>query len=207
MQNNKKKIGIIDYGMGNVGSIKNMLSKLEIWSEIIDNPSEITDKTAIILPGVGAFDSAVQKLKTLGFWNEIQNFVEKDNKPILGICLGMQLFFEKSEEGNENGFSWFKGKLYKFKPSKNIRVPHLGWKKVTHNLNSKLFSNYDEFYFVHSYHAPVKLDPKLVTAYCKYDILFPAAIQKQNITGFQFHPEKSLKFGMKLLKKWYGNLN
>ena len=83
----------------------------------------------------------------------------------------------------------------------------MGWKKVTHSLNSKLFSNHDEFYFVHSYHAPENLDPKLVTAYCKYNILFPAAIQKQNITGFQFHPEKSLKYGMKLLKKWYNNLN
>ena len=95
--------------MGNVGSIKNMFSKLDIWSEIIDNPSKIADKTAIILPGVGAFDSAVQKLKTLGFWNEIQNFVEKENKPILGICLGMQLFFEKSEEGNEMVFHGLKG--------------------------------------------------------------------------------------------------
>ena len=127
LKNKIKKIAIIDYGMGNVGSIKNMFSKLDIWSEIIDNPNEIREKDAIILPGVGSYDSAVQKLKKLGFWNEIKKFVEKDNKPILGICLGMQLLFENSQEfGLTKGLGLIQGDILELNKKKtNNAKEHL----------------------------------------------------------------------------------
>lgn len=202
-------VGIIDYGCGNVGSVQNMLSKAGIWSETISVPAEIKGKEALILPGVGAFDSGVQKLKETGFWNPIKEAVEKESMPILGICLGMQLFFEESEEGTERGFGWIPGKLLRFKAESGLRVPHMGWKQLLvhsehpRNVIDQLNS---EFYFVHSYHAPENLGREYIMAECQYGIPFPAAVVNKNITGFQFHPEKSLKHGMHLLSSWYQSI-
>ena len=205
MKINISKIGILDYGCGNVGSVKNMFSKIDIWSQIITNPNQIINCSALVLPGVGTFDKGVQKMKSTGFWEKTKEAVEIYQKPILGICLGMHLFFEGSEEGNESGFGWFKGNLSRFIPDKSTRVPHLGWRKLE-NVNSSLFDDTnDKYYFVHSYHAPINLDKKQVLAECNYGITFPASIHKNKIVGFQFHPEKSLKYGMKLLKNWNQN--
>lgn len=201
-------IGIIDYGCGNVGSVQNMLSKLGIWSEIISSSNEISKMKALILPGVGSYDAAVLKLKESGFWNEIINHVELKKKPILGICLGMQLFFEGSEEGKEKGFSWLEGKINKFNKIGDLKIPHIGWEKLKLSNSKEIFSNKDnQYYFVHSYHAPLNLNPKYILGYCYHGVNFPAAIQIDNIIGFQFHPEKSLKYGMQLFSNWYKFIN
>ena len=114
-------VGIIDYGCGNVSSIQNMFSKVGIWSKAVTNPLNLNNFDSIVLPVVGAFDTGVHKLKETGFWDAIKIFVEQEKKPILGICLGMQLFFEKSQEGKEQGFSWIPGELIKFIPNKQNR--------------------------------------------------------------------------------------
>ncbi len=196
-------VGIVDYGCGNVSSIQNMFSKVGIWSKAIANPSELNIFNSIVIPGVGAFDTGVHKLKETGFWEAIKIYVEQEKKPILGICLGMQLFFEKSQEGKERGFSWIPGELKKFIPNDSIRVPHIGW-ECLNNTSSSLFSDTkDEFYFVHAYHAPNDLNKDLVIASSNYGLNFPAAVQKDNVTGVQFHPEKSLNSGKKLLSRWH----
>jgi glutamine amidotransferase len=198
-------IGIIDYGCGNVGSVQNMLSKIGIWSEVITDPSQISGKKAIILPGVGAFDTGVQKLTETGFWKEINSVIENDTIPVLGICLGMQLLFEGSEEGNEKGFGFFKGSFKRFSKEHDLRVPHMGWETLNYNqseLNDYFLNPMAKFYFVHSFHAPIDLDENFTLATCKYGIDFPVAVKKNRVVGFQFHPEKSLKFGMELLGNW-----
>ena len=199
-------VGIVDYGCGNVSSIQNMFSKIGIWSKTVENPLEIYNFDSIVLPGVGAFDTGVNKLKETGFWDAISIFVEQEKKPILGICLGMQLFFEKSQEGQENGFSWMPGELIKFIPNNSVKVPHIGWERLNNTSSSLFTDTKDEFYFVHSYHAPCDLNVEFIIASSTYEINFPAAVQKGNITGFQFHPEKSLSSGKKLLTRWHQSI-
>lgn len=201
--NAEKKIGIVDYGCGNVGSVKNMFSKIEIWSEIIADPSLLSNYDAIVLPGVGSFDNGVRRLRATGFWEVIIDLVEHKNIPILGICLGMQLFFNKSEEGEEEGFGWIPGTLQKF-DKKLDRVPHMGWNLLENFDNNQLIeADKNEFYFVHSFYAPAELPSEFCLATCSYTKSFPAAVGNKNIVGFQFHPEKSLSNGMQLLKNWF----
>lgn len=196
------QVAIVDYGCGNVGSVKNMFSKIEIWSEIVSIPDDLEKFNAIVLPGVGSFDNGVQRLKQTGFWNAIIELVENKKTPVLGICLGMQLFFQTSEEGNEIGFGWIPGILKKF-DVKLDRVPHMGW-NILSSLNNKMIDrDKNDFYFVHSYHAPLDLPSEYCLAKCNYTFEFPAAVIKDNIVGFQFHPEKSLTNGMQLLKNWF----
>ena len=197
------KIAVIDYGCGNVGSVKNMFSKIDVWSEITASPELLYGYSAIVLPGVGAFDNGVRRLRNTGFWEVIVDLVEHKKIPILGICLGMQLFFEASEEGQEKGFGWIPGTLKKFDKHED-RVPHIGWNSVQEMNDTKLFEpSKNEFYFVHSYHAPRDLASEYCLAKCDYTGSFPAAVIHGNSVGFQFHPEKSLSNGMELLKNWY----
>ena len=197
------KIAVIDYGCGNVGSVKNMFSKIDIWSEISASPELLSSYDAIVLPGVGSFDNGVRRLKNTGFWEVIVELVEQKKTPILGICLGMQLFFEASEEGEEKGFGWIPGTLKKFDKQVD-RVPHMGWNHLQGiNNNALIEPKRNEFYFVHSYHAPRDLAPEYCLASCDYTGSFPAAVIHENRVGFQFHPEKSLTNGMELLKNWY----
>ena len=203
------KIGIIDYGCGNVGSVQNMFSKVDVWSELVSNPLSLNEYDALVLPGVGSFDTGVKKLKETGFWEVLSETVDKGKKPILGICLGMQLMFEGSEEGNERGFGWFEGKCQKFDVETVKRIPNIGWNELEPiEENGKYYFPKKElvFYFVHSFHAPKNMEVKNVLATSNYNFDFPAAIEKNNITGFQFHPEKSLKNGMDLLKKWVNKI-
>lgn len=203
-------ITIIDYNTGNLGSIKNMLKRLGIASQITNDISKIEQAEKLILPGVGHFDYGMKNLHASGVVNMLNQKVLENKTPILGICLGVQLLTEASEEGTEKGLGWIKGKTIAFDKTKlaaNQKVPHMGWTDVANYQQSKLFEGmFDEprFYFVHSYH--LSLEDKndcLVTANYGYE--FSAGIEHQNILGTQFHPEKSHKFGMKILENFAKN--
>ena len=201
---------IIDYKTGNLGSIKNMLKRLGITAQITNNKSAIESAEKLILPGVGHFDYGMQQLNNSGLIPLLNKKVLEDKTPVLGICLGVQLLTESSEEGSEKGLGWIKGKTMAFDKTKlapNQKIPNMGWAEVDNYHQSKLFENMHEeprFYFVHSYHLELENENDcLVTA--KYGYNFAAGIEHENILGVQFHPEKSHKYGMKLLENFYKN--
>ena len=198
------KIGIIDYGAGNVNSVINMLDYVGIDSSLILTANEIHDYNKLIIPGVGKFDFAMKNLDSLGFSNEIKRFAKDKSKKILGICLGAQLLLERSDEGLKDGLGLIKGKSIKFKTSNSFPIPHMGWNTLKPEINHPVLENIcenDRFYFVHSYHLTTP--KKNILTKTKYNIEFTSSIYSDNIFGFQFHPEKSLKFGIKLLKNFY----
>jgi glutamine amidotransferase len=203
-------ISIIDCGMGNLGSVKNMLKHIGVQSEIISTSLEVGQAEKIILPGVGNWDNGVRKLNESGLLDALNKRVLIDKVPVLGICLGMQLLLESSEEGSLHGIGWIPGKVkrFQFSPSQQaqnkLRIPHMGWNIVNAKKSTEL-TGFDgdetRFYFVHSYHAVVD-NPQDVLMTCHYGYEFPCAVHHENIWGVQFHPEKSHKFGMALMKKF-----
>ena len=196
-------ITIIDYGLGNLKSIQNMLKKLGFDSEITSNIDIIAKSSKIILPGVGSFDSAMRNINDLGLLDVLNKKAKNDKVPILGICLGMQIMCNESEEGKMKGFSWIdaKVKLFKFE-SNQYKVPHMGWNIVIPKKESAIFKHNNtkpfRFYHVHSYYVELK-DSSQEIAYTNYGFPFTTSFQKENIFGVQFHPEKSHKFGFELL--------
>lgn len=203
-------ISIIDYGVGNLGSVKNMLKFLNIESKIITTAEELSTATKIILPGVGSWDNGVAKLRDSGLVSVLNERVLSDHVPVLGICLGMQIILDSSEEGELPGLGWIPGKVKKFnftseqQVANKLRIPHMGW-NITHNkqLTELTQNSNDEtrYYFVHSYHAEVASNEHALMT-CNYGYEFTCAIHKDNIWGVQFHPEKSHKFGMALMKSF-----
>ncbi len=198
-------ITIIDYGLGNLGSIKNMLKRIGVKSEVTSSETKILKAKKIILPGVGAYDTAMRRLKELDLIKTLNKKALEDKIPIMGVCLGMQLLLESSEEGTEKGLGWIEGSCYKFKFKENteLKIPHMGWNFVFEKQSNSIIKNFEnfKFYFVHSYHAKVKNENnKLLVA--KYGYEFDCAVAKENIYGFQFHPEKSHKFGMQLFQNF-----
>ena len=200
-------IAIIDFGVSNVSSVANMIKKVGGESTIVNDHDELKNigTNKIILPGVGSFDVAVSLLHDGGWINELNKFIEQPKNKLLGICLGMQLLFEGSEEGKLPGLGWITGNVKKFNFNNNkLKVPHMGWNIVKASDNSRLFES-DElekrFYFVHSYYANC-VDENDIAATCNYGFDFTCAIEKNNILGVQFHPEKSHRFGMELMKKF-----
>lgn len=202
-------IGIVNYGLGNLGSIHNMLSYLGHSSVIIDCPSDLDKVSKIILPGVGAFDTGMNALIQNKWIDKLNEKVLIDKMPVLGICLGMQLMTNRSEEGTVAGLGWVKAITKKFKfdnISLNLKIPHMGWNTVLPVNQSVLqdeLLHLDEirYYFVHSY--IVELEDENDSIYnCNYGGLFCAAFQHNNIFGVQFHPEKSHKFGFSLLNNF-----
>jgi glutamine amidotransferase len=196
-------IAIIDYGMGNLGSVYNMLKKIGVKAIITNKTNEIAKADKLILPGVGSFDAAMKKIHEYGLYQLLNDLVLKNGIPILGICLGMQLLTERSDEGELAGFGWIKGKAYHFKGKidSSIKVPHMGWNNIKlHNSNPLSYGFTDDarFYFVHSYFVLVE-NPINSIMKCNYGLNFDAAINSDNIYGAQFHPEKSHKFGMQFL--------
>lgn len=200
-------IVIIDYGMGNLGSVRNMLKKkVGVAAEISASAADIETADKLILPGVGAFDNGMRNLATLGLIPVLNRRVLEDKVPILGICLGIQLFSKSSEEGRLPGLGWIDAHTvrFRFDEGASLRVPHMGWNiiKPTHphplleNLGSE-----PRFYFVHSYHVRCE-DPANVLATCYYGIEFTAAVMRDNICGTQFHPEKSHRFGWNVLNNF-----
>lgn len=199
-------IAIIDYGVGNLASIKNMLKKVGVDSIISDKPEVIAMATKLILPGVGAFDTCVEKLRSSNLINLLEEQVFKKRVPILGLCVGMQLLLEGSEEGRLPGLGWIKGKNIKFRQHEmaaDLKVPHMGWTDVEPVNSSKLLEGIADprFYFVHSYHTQLT-NPDDGSIRARYGYPFIAGVARENILGVQFHPEKSHKFGMKLLQNF-----
>jgi glutamine amidotransferase len=198
------KIVIIDYGLGNLGSIRNMLKKIRAEGIISSSASDIEKAAKLILPGVGTFDHGMKNLEALGLLPILENKVVQKKTPILGICLGMQLFARKSQEGESRGLGWIDAEVVRFRFENNerrLKIPHMGWNLVKVYQRNPLFEEmYPEarFYFVHSYHVACKNKEDVLTQTC-YGYEFVSALKKENIYGVQFHPEKSHKFGMKLL--------
>lgn len=196
-------IVIIDYKVGNPGSIYNMLKKTGHKSEITSDRQKIETADKIILPGVGSFDTGMKNLTELGLF-ELLNFKVLEQKvPVLGICLGMQLMAKSSQEGALSGLSWFDASVNKFVFNDDFRfkVPHMGWNYVNQKKSSPLFVNMFEdpkFYFVHSYYVNPSNQADVLTE-TTYGFDFCSSLEKENIFGTQFHPEKSHKYGMCLL--------
>lgn len=200
-------VTIIDYGVGNLGSIQNMLKKLGAQSEIASDAIAVERATKIILPGVGAFDAGMTQLNQSGLRAPLDTAVLQKKVPVAGICLGMQLMTEGSEEGVLPGLGWVSARTMRFVPSPNeiMKIPHMGWSLVTKAKSSPVLDTLDDesrFYFVHSYHVVCsKRDDVLLNA--QYgSVRFDAAFEHENILGFQFHPEKSHRFGMALLNSF-----
>lgn len=194
-KNTMKKIAILSYGAGNVASVQNALERLGIEAFISDNPSELMQADKLIFPGVGHASHAMERIKQKGLDEVLKSF----DRPLLGICLGMQLMGKISEEGPTNGLGLmdFNVKLFKIKE----KVPHMGWNSIDIDPNP-LFNgipNGSYFYFVHSYYAQICEN---TTARCNYEIPFTAAVWKNNLFGVQFHPEKSGELGIELLENF-----
>lgn len=197
---------IIDYGMGNLFSVQNALRALNADVLISNKPEDLQKADRIILPGVGAFPDGMKNLKASGFVSVLEEEVIKNKKPFLGICLGMQVLAGIGEEhARTEGLGWIPGIVRRFQvPERGFRVPHVGWNDVVLTAAGKaLFAGVEQnvFYFVHSYHF-VSDDTAVVAAWCNYGERFVAAIHKDNIFGVQFHPEKSQKNGLKVLKNF-----
>lgn len=201
-------ITIIDYEMGNIGSIANMFKYLGIDSSIESDPDKIKNASKIVLPGVGSFDTAIKKIEEKNLLEVLNEKALKEQVPILGICLGMQLLTKSSQEGVLDGLGWIPAKTISFKNrvESSLKVPHMGWNIVKQIQDSELtegFETFEEskFYFVHSYFVQVE-EEKNSLLKTVYGVEFDSAIVKDNIFGVQFHPEKSHKFGMKLFENF-----
>lgn len=199
------KVAIINYGMGNLDSVFRTVEICGGNPFISEKPKELEIATHIILPGVGAFASGIKNLKMLGFDQEIKKQVNEHKIPLLGICLGMQLLSEKGWEPQEtDGLALIKGEVKRLQPAlKDERIPHVGWNEVIFSKKSKLFKDImtgRDFYFVHSYH--LVCGNNNVVAYTPYCNKFISAVEKENIFGVQFHPEKSQRNGLQLIKNF-----
>lgn len=202
-------IKILDYGMGNTASVLNLIRKVNGIAELCSEPDQFNDATAIILPGVGSFDNAMIKLKNLHLLDALNKKVFQDKVPFLGICLGMQLLFEKSEEGELPGLGWIKGSVMRFnfpksKFSNDLKVPNMGWRIINPNSYENLFLGLEKearFYFAHSYFVNC-INSSDILAKSIYGHQFTCSIKRDNIWGVQFHPEKSHVFGIKFFKNF-----
>jgi len=199
-------ITIIDYKTGNLGSIQNILKRIGEDSIVTSDKDEIARATKLILPGVGAFDTGMRNLTGLNLIDILSKKVIEEKIPVLGICLGMQLLSKGSEEGSLPGLGWIDASTvrFEFEDSTEYKIPHMGWNFIRQHKTGRLFDNMypdSRFYFVHSYFFSAN-DPEDVLTSTTYEIEFTSAIERGNILGVQFHPEKSHKFGMKLLKNF-----
>lgn len=194
-------IAIVDYGMGNLGSIRNMFKRAGFASGIVRTPEELRNAEKIVLPGVGAFDHAMERIESQKWRNVLDYLALEKQIPVLGICLGMQLLTRSSGEGNLAGLGWIPAETQRFTALEQIKIPHMGWNTVQESGQSPLnegFVGEVRFYFVHSYCVTVD-EPRHSFLRSFHGEWFDAGIQRDNIFGVQFHPEKSHRFGMRLL--------
>jgi len=197
-------IGIVDYGMGNLFSVSQALKRLEVPFFLSEDPVELAKADGLILPGVGAFKDAMARLNESGLTNFLHEYV-KTGKPLLGICLGMQLLFEESEEGGlTKGLALLPGRVVRFpgqaENGETYKVPHMGWNRLKWENSSPITANLEEdyAYFVHSYYVKTN-DNSILIGTASYDKEVPAVVGRDNVFGMQFHPEKSSKLGVELL--------
>lgn len=197
---------IIDYGMGNLRSVEKAFKRINASPIVSSKIEDIEKATKLVLPGVGFFKAGMDRLRELGLIEVLNRKVLEDKTPILGICLGMQLFTSHSEEGDVEGLNWIPSKTIAFN-LKTYKVPHMGWNTLNLNQENPLFKGVDldeTYYFVHSYYVKCEnLENVLCTT--EYEIDFHSCIVKDNIVGVQFHPEKSHKAGLKLLENFIAN--
>lgn len=200
-------IVIIDYGMGNVGSVLNMLRKIGVPAAISSERRIIADANKLILPGVGAFDRGMTLLRELDLIDLLNEKVLERKTPVLGVCLGMQLLSRRSEEGDLPGLGWIAADTIRFRfdaGDRSCKVPHMGWNSVQRTKCDAILGTFEEvpkFYFVHSYHVVCDNESD-VLARSVHGFSFTAAVQRNNVYGTQFHPEKSHRFGMSLLSNF-----
>jgi imidazole glycerol-phosphate synthase subunit HisH len=194
-------ITIVDYGMGNLGSIQNMFKHIEVPAEVTGDAEVVARATKILLPGVGAFDSAMQRINSSGLRAVLDHKALEERIPILGICLGMQLLTRNSEEGSLPGLGWIPAITRRFPQTSGLKVPHMGWNAVQAAHASPLVAGLDadsRYYFVHSYYVCAD-DPRDTVLTAHYGVTFDAVVAHGNLFGAQFHPEKSHKYGMAFL--------
>lgn len=197
-------IVVVDYGMGNLGSILNMFKRIGVKAAATSDPNEISRAEKLLLPGVGAFDAAMSRIHDRGLRNVLDHKATVERVPVLGICLGMQLLTRSSEEGNLAGLGWLAASAHRFPSNGTLKVPHMGWNLTTKGKVDPLTKDLPadaRFYFVHSYYVRADLEEDVVL-HSNYGLPFVSAIGRSNIWGAQFHPEKSHKFGMKLLENF-----
>lgn len=199
-------ITIVDYGIGNLGSIPNMLRRLGADAVVTSEPRDVDAASRLILPGVGSFDAAVRNLQALDLVAPLNRAAIERRIPVLGLCLGMQLLTEGSEEGVLPGLGWVRGRVvrFAFDGPRQRPVPHMGWADVEPRPGARLLAGFDatpRFYFAHSYHV-VCSDEEDVAATANYGYEFVASVARGNVLGAQFHPEKSHRFGLQLFRNF-----
>lgn len=205
---NTLQVAVVDYGMGNVGSMLNMLRKLRVRGKLTRDEGELRAAERLILPGVGHFDHGMTNLANFGLIELLNQLVVAERKPMLGVCLGMQLMTRRSDEGELPGLGWFDAETLRFVPdaAARLRVPQMGWNDVFPTRPSLLFPDpaaEQRFYFVHSYFVRAAHRTE-VAATATYGHDYDAALARDNILGVQFHPEKSHRYGLELLQRYVG---
>jgi len=199
-------ISILDYGSGNIRAFANVYARLSIPFEIVRKPQELTHATKVLLPGVGAFDHTMAHLESSGVRKKLDELVAGGTVSILGVCVGMQILARNSEEGRLPGLGWVDGVVKKLDVSALVatRLPHMGWNDVEAVGNGRLFQGLESaahFYFLHSYYFECDRDEEVI-ATTEYGRRFPCAVRRGNVYGVQFHPEKSHRHGVRLLKNF-----
>ncbi len=197
-------IGIVAYGLGNVQAIANIYKRLNLEARLVSAPEELRAADRIILPGVGAFDSAMEALARSGLYETLDELVIGERRPVLGICVGMQMMAQRSEEGTSAGLGWIDAEVKRLPRADGLMLPHMGWNDIEVCAASSLFKGLEEgarFYFLHSYYFAPR-DRGVVIATADYGQSFACAVQYGNVYGAQFHPEKSHDWGIRLLKNF-----
>ena len=201
-----KKVALIDYGMGNLRSVRRALEAAGASVQIVASPDAVGDASALVFPGQGAIVDAMAQLKKTGFDSFIRDWIASD-KPFMGICLGLQLLFEHSEEGDADGLGIFRGKVKRFPESADLKVPHMGWNTVSVNVNNSgalakdLNPEGESFYFVHSYYVDTP-ESEIVWSLSDYGLKFVSGIRRGKVFAVQFHPEKSQAKGIALYRNF-----
>jgi imidazole glycerol-phosphate synthase subunit HisH len=200
----RPRVAVVDYGLANIRSVVNALNCFDVEVVIAGTGNQLGSASHIVLPGVGSFDAGMRGLEERAHVEALQRRVREEGVPYLGICLGMQFLFEGSEEGTRAGLGWIKGRIERFASGPGRpKVPHIGWNEVQIAPGSRLMAALQppaDFYFVHSYYAPLGATEAIAIGTCDYGIRFCASLETGNIAAVQFHPEKSQLAGMKLLE-------